>query len=286
MKAAQHLEWNLAHEDLDWSRIEAARVRGTSRVVASKSVVPLRIHNPRAFGPGCHVLLANYGGGLVDGDTASLEIICRQGARLSVGSVGSVQVYSSPIQGALQNVRGIVESDALTVFSSDPVVLHTDSVCEQKQEWQVAPDASLLVADLLVSGRLETGERFTFKQYAAEISIHVGEELVIYDRFVFRPSTFNYTDPAVLAGRSCFLSMYMVGARWSSLAERFIDPLQSMTEPVDSSVLASVHPLEEHGYIFRAVANKPRELAEFLDWTYDFLEDREFLGFNPRTRKY
>jgi len=260
--------------------------RGVSRMVSSESLVPLCIHNPKVPGSGCYALLANYGGGLVDGDNVSIEILCRVGARLSVGSVGSLQIYSSPVQGALQRVRGIVEHNALTVVVPDPVVLHSEAVYRQKQEWHVAPSADLLIAELMVGGRLATGEQFTFKEYASEISIHVAEEFVLYDSFVFGPSTFNFTDPAFFAGRSCFLCTYMVGPRWAPLADRLAERLESSKSPMGATVLAAVHPLERSGYVLRAVADRPRDLAEFLDCMCDFVEDPEFLGFNPRKRKY
>ena len=286
MIALQLNKPDVSNEEPGWSRIEALRTGGTSRMVVNESLAPLCIHNPRVPGLGCHALLANYGGGLVDGDTVSLEILCREGARLVVSSVGSLQVYSSPVHGALQRVRGIVESEALAVVIPDPVVLHSEAVYGQKQEWRVAPDADALIAELMVGGRLETGERFTFEEYAADMSIYVAEELVVYDSFVFRPSTFNYRDPAFFAGRSCLLCAYMVGPRWAPLADRLAELPGPSTSSLKASVLAAIHPLEKSGYILRAIADRPRDLAEFLDCMCDFLEDPEFLGFNPRKRKY
>ncbi len=284
MIAASLNKPEVPYEEPGWSRIEAVRTSGISRMVVNESVAPMCIHNPRVPGSSCHALLANYGGGLVDGDTVSLEIMCRKGTRLSVSSVGSLQVYSSPVHGALQRVRGIVESEALAVVIPDPVVLHAEAVYGQKQEWRVAPDADLLTAELMVGGRLEAGERFTFKEYAADMSIYVDEELVVYDSFVFRPSTFNYTDPGFFAGRSCFLCAYMVGQKWAPLADRLVERLESPKPSMN--VLGAIHPLERNGYVLRTIADRPRDLAEFLDCMCDFLEDPEFLGFNPRKRKY
>jgi urease accessory protein len=286
MMAALPSELDVSEEEPDWSRIEAVRTGGISRIVVNESLAPLRIHNPRVPGLGCHALLANHGGGLVDGDTVSLEILCRKGARLSVSSVGSLQVYHSPEHGARQRVRGIVESEALAVVMPDPVVLHSGAVYGQRQEWRVAPDADLLIAELMVGGRLEAGERFTFTEYAADMSIHVAEELVVYDSFVFQPSTFDYRDPAFFAGRSCFLCAYMIGPRWAPLADRLVELPEPSTSSLKATVLAAIHPLEKNGYILRAIADKPRDFAEFLDCMCDFLEDPEFLGFNPRKRKY
>jgi|GEM_PF-985814 len=286
MIASQRNKLDASYEEQGWSRIEALRAGGISRMVVNESLAPLCVHNPRVPGSSCHALLATYGGGLVDGDTVSLEILCRQGARLSVSSVGSQQVYSSPVHGVLQRVRGVVESKALAVIIPDPVVLHSEAAYGQKQEWSVAPDADLLVAELMVGGRLETGERFTFKEYASDMSIYVAEELVLYDNFVFRPSTFNYMDPAFFAGRSCLLCTYMVGPRWAPLADRLAELLEPSTSSLKASVLAAIHPLERSGYILRAIADRPRDLAEFLDCMCDFLEDPEFLGFSPRKRKY
>jgi urease accessory protein len=286
MIASQANKLDIFYEEPAWSRIEVVRTDGASRMVVNESLTPLCVHNPRVPGLGCHALLANYGGGLVDGDTVSLEILCREKARLSVSSVGSLQVYSSPVHGVLQRFRGVVESEALAVVIPDPVVLHSEAVYRQKQEWHLAPDADLLIAELMVGGRLETGERFTFEEYAADMSIYVAEELLLYDSFVFTPSTFSYTDPAFFAGRSCLLCTYMVGSKWAPLADRLAERLEPSTSSLGATVLAAVQPLEGNGYILRALADKPRDLAEFLDCMCDFVEDAAFLGFNPRKRKY
>ncbi len=270
----------------DPSSLEIEQRHGVSSAVICKSVVPLRIHNPIVSGPCCHALLANYGGGMLDGDRICLDIECRQGARLNVGSVGSLQVYKSPQKGTFQHVRGTVGPEALVVFGPDPVVLHSEAVYAQSHEWHVARGGSLLVGEFMLAGRLETGERFAFTEYSTQMAVYADDELLLYDRFAFRSSGHEFRDPATFAGRGCFLCMYMIGERWTALSDRLAGEAQSLMSRSGTRVLASVHPLERNGHVLRALADKPGDLLGFFDCAYDFLEDVEFLGFNPRKRKY
>jgi len=270
----------------DWSSLEVSMFQGVSRVTVNKSVAPLRLINPRVSGPACHVLISNFGGGLVEGDSVLLDLICRQGARLAVTSVGNQHIYRSGQYGATQRVRGVLERESVAVFGPDPVVPHAESRFRQTQEWYVDPEASLLVAELLAGGRLEIGERFAFKEYSSKISVTVADRRILHDSFRFRPSVDAFDDPAVLAGRSYFLSIAMIGPRWSPSAESLLEESDRLRSRPGATLLSSVHPLGNLGYIVRAVADLKSEVTALLDHVYGFLKGKEFLGFNPRDRKY
>ncbi len=94
---------------------------------------------------------------MVDGDNVCLQVICRDRRSANVGSVGNLQVYRSPTKGCSQTVKGRPGGNTLCVFNSDPVVLHSGSRFEQKQEWNVHPESSLLVAEWVIAG--QTGNR-------------------------------------------------------------------------------------------------------------------------------
>ncbi len=282
--ASAALDTSLVRQN--WNHLEVEQCSDASRLTVCKATAPLRIVNPRVPGPGCHVLVSHYGGGLLEGDHVGLELCCCQGTKLNVGSVGNLQVYRSRSEGSSQHVRGVLEKDALAVFSPDTVVLHSDSVYKSFQEWHVHPDACLLVAELMTGGRLEAGEWFAFREYTSAMSVFVAQRLVLHDAFVFRPDATDYGDPAVFAGRAYFLSVYMVGNRWANLADLISEELLHLRAAQEATILASIHPVAHVGYIMRAVSEKKNELDAVLDLVHDILEDGEFLGFNPRRRRY
>jgi urease accessory protein len=269
-----------------WNCLEVEKCAEASRLTVCKTTAPLRIVNPRVPGAGCHVLLSHCGGGLLEGDHVGLELLCGEGTKLHIGSVGNLQVYKSRSEGSSQHVRGVVGKNAWAVFDPDTVVPHRDSIYRSFQEWHVHPDACLLVAEFMAGGRLEAGEWFAFKEYTSVLSVFLAERLALHDAFVLRPAVTDYRDPAVFAGRTYFLSLYMIGHRWDHVADLISEELLDLRSAPEATILASIHSVTDVGYIVRAVSEKKDELHAVLDLVHDILDDAEFLGFNPRQRKY
>ena len=274
-----------ANAEENWSYLEVGISKGASRLITCRSAAPIRILNPHVQTSSCHVLVSNYGGGLVDGDSVRLNVICRNGARLHIGSVGNLQIYKSPISGSSQTIKGVLEDNTLCVLTTDPAVLHSGSCFEQKQEWNVHPESSLLVAEWVLAGRLETGERFAFRKYISEFTVLIDSIPLIVDRFEFQPAHLDYHDPAFFAGLACLLNVYMVGHQWAPLKNLLAREMDRYRKS-DSQTLASIHPVRGHGYILRALANNRSSLTWIMDRIYEFMSQEDYLGFNPADRKY
>jgi urease accessory protein len=269
-----------------WSRLEVELCCGVSRLTVCRSIAPLRIVNPRVAGPSCHVLVSHYGGGMLDGDDISLEISCKEGARLHMGSVGNLHVYKSAGKGSCQRIRGTLDGNAVAVFGPESVVPHAGSIYRQCQEWRVHPDSSLLIAELMAAGRVETGECFAFEEFSGRVSVTMGDRPVLHDVFRFKPSEIDYRDPGILAGRHYVLTIYLIGKRWAGLANLLDSEVARRLSDSDTTLLSAIHPISQTGHILRAVSKRQNDLVEFVDLVYAFLKDDGFLGFNPRERRY
>lgn len=269
-----------------WSRLEVEVVNGKSQATGCRSVSPLRIVNPGNRERSCQVLLSNFGGGMVDGDEIRLQVVCRKGSSLRIGSVGSLQVYRSSNKGCSQAMTGILEQGALAVIEPDPVALHEGSRFRQKHHWQLETGANLLLAECLSGGRVENDERFAFLEYVSEFTAELDGRTVIHDRFAFHPEVFDYQDPALFGEFTTFLTIFMVGTGWESLASAVTDAIAVDSDGRGRPLLASQHPLEDHGYVVRALAEKSMHLAPLLERVHQTLSSDQYLGFNPRLRKY
>ncbi len=269
----------------NWSYLEVGISEGASRVFQARSVAPIRIINPRVAASSCYVLITNYGGGMVDGDNVCLEVVCREGASLNVGSVGNLQIYKSPIKGCSQALKGLLENNTLCVVNADPVVLHSGSRFTQRHEWNVHQESSLLVAEWVVAGRLASGERFAFDEYQSDFTVLIDSRPLVVDRFKFRPDHLDYRDPALFSRLACLLNVYIIGRQWAPLGERLAQAIEYCRNS-DPQTLASIHSVRQHGYIFRALSIDRRGLAWVTDTIHEFLSQKDYLGFNPAERKY
>lgn len=254
-------------------------------MLENKSIAPIRLIDRRSQHPSCHVVVANYGGGMVDGDRVCLELVCREGARLNLGSVGNLHVYKSRTKGCSFAMKGYLERNALCVCSPDPVILHSGSRFEQKQYWKVHPESSLLATEWMIAGRLETGECFDFDEYVSELTVIMDGRPLIAERFEFRPDQLDYRDPALFGGLACLLNVYMVGHEWAALADLLSATLDRLRE-ADPRQLAAVYPIEQSGYILRGLSADKGGLTWITDTISQFLSSDRYLGFNPLERKY
>ncbi len=222
---------------------------------------------------------------MVDGDRVCLKVVCREGARLNIGSVGNLQVYRSPAKGCSQSVKGHLERDALCLCNPDPIVLHFGSRFAQKQHWEIDEESSLLVTECVIAGRLETGEQFDFTEYVADFTVVMDGRPLIAERFEFQPDQLNFRDPALFSGLACLLNVYMVGHRWAALADLLSAELDRCRES-DPRTLAAIYPVQQNGYILRALSEDRSRLAWIAEAIAEFVSTDDYLGFKPLERKY
>lgn len=107
------------------------------------------------------VFLLSYGGGLVGGDTVSLQITVGTASKLSVVTQGHTKVFksASPEIITRQNLNVIIEDGAALCLLPDPVQPFAESVYEQTQIFRLQGEgASLCLLDWVTQGRKARGE--------------------------------------------------------------------------------------------------------------------------------
>jgi urease accessory protein len=285
-----------APADARWSEIDVAAVRGSSRLVTSRSIQPLKLLSPRAAGGSCHVVLSSYGGGMLAGDTIRLRVRAQAGARLFLGTQASTKVYKSP-DGAVaeQLIEGEVGEGAVAVVLPDPVVPQAGSRYRQAQHWQLQPGALLVLADWFQAGRTDAGERFAFEAYHSELRIRRAGRLRVLDRFSFGPAAHIAASPANFRQYQTTLSVYLVGAPDDERFRRLGAALLALQMPgrreldfrlPDHACVLSVVQAKDDVYLLRAAAARRLDLQPLLDALLQLVAGEDVLGYNPWARKY
>ena len=279
-----------------WSGLEAALVRGKTRLIACRSIQPLKILQPTSPTAACHVVLSSYGGGLVAGDVIRLRVSGQPGARLFISTQASTRIFRS-IDGAVteQHTVGELSEHALAVVFPDPVVPQAESRYRQTQEWHLQPTSLLLLVDWFHSGRMDQGEQFAFASFQSELRVRVAGRLVLLDRFGFEPAENIAASPANFAGYQTFFSLFLVGspddARFQALATMLAQQkMPGSTGPhfnINSQGhVVSVARAREKVWVLRAAAYSRMALQPLCEQILAALEDEELLGYNPLARKY
>ena len=279
-----------------WSALTVARVRQQSRLVASRSVQPLKIINPKSPGPACHAVLASYGGGLVAGDCIRLRVRCEADSRLLLTTQANTRIFKS-IDGsqAQQLTEGHLAENALAVVLPDPLVPQAASRYYQAQHWHLAPTATLLLADWWHAGRTDTGEAFAFTTFATELRVSVAGRLTLLDRFALRPAEHLATSPATFGPYQSALSFYLVGPPGGARFQQLAAALRRLPPPGQTGLHATlagrpyvvaVSQARENVLLVRALGMSRLALEPVYQAVSAALVSEELLGSSPLQRKY
>jgi len=280
-----------------WSALTVAQVRQQSRLVASRSVQPLKIINPAApAGPACHAVLASYGGGLLAGDRIRLRVRCETGSRLLLTTQANTRIYKS-IDGrrAEQLTEGYLAEAALAVVLPDPLVPQAASRYYQAQHWHLHPRATLLLADWTHAGRTDLGEKFAFTDFSTELRVSVADRLTVLDRLALHPAEHLLTSQASFGLYHSALSMYLVGPPDGAQFQRLAAVLRQLPPAGQTDLHASlagrpcvvaVAQARENVLLVRALGHSRQALDYIYQAASAALAADELLGFSPLARKY
>ena len=130
------------------ARTEAARLFETGG---------LRLRFPRA-GAECEAVVVNTGGGMAGGDRARIDFALAPGARVIATTQAAEKIYRAEGAGAEVAVRLVVEAGAALVWAPQETLLFDRARLSRRLEADVAADASLLIVEASVFGRLAHGE--------------------------------------------------------------------------------------------------------------------------------
>lgn len=280
-----------------WSALTVAQVRGQSRLVASRSLQPLKIINPAApASPACHAVLASYGGGLLAGDSIRLRVRCEADSRLLLSTQANTRIFKS-IDGrhAEQLTEGHVADYALAVVLPDPLVPQADSRYYQAQHWHLAPTATLLLADWTHAGRTDLGEKFAFTSFNTELRVTVAGRLALLDRFALRPDEHLATSQATFGPYHTALSLYLIGppagVRFQSLANTLRQLLPAGQTDLHATLagqpyVVAVTQARDNVLLVRALGMSRLDLEPVYRTVSLALAAAELLGFDALQRKY
>lgn len=130
--------------------------------------------------------LLTYGGGIVAGDTISLQITLESFTRLVLLTQGSTKIFKSPGRDLLsrQDMTANISPGAALCYLPDPVQPFEQSAFQQKQTYNILlgdrsegkeTRGSMCVLDWVCQGRRARGENWHFWKYASRNEVWLVE---------------------------------------------------------------------------------------------------------------
>ena len=152
--------------------LSLARRGGATRVERHYQRAPLHVYRPIHLDENlpemAFVFVQQFGDGFVDGDRCRIDIDCAPDAAVHVTTQAATNVYRADRNFATQLVDLHAGRGAVLEYMPDPVVPFRGSRFFQRTRVTADPDATVILAEVLLPGRVARGEIHAYALYWTE----------------------------------------------------------------------------------------------------------------------
>ena len=267
-----------------FASLHVGHVHGASAVLGCRSRTPVSLLTPRARGASVWAYSSSFGGGMVAGVSVTVDIQIDRSAVCFLGSQASNKVYRNP-HGlpCSHSLRANIGADALLVLAPDPVQCFTDSNYEQRQIFQLATSANLVLVDWFTAGRMARGERWCFRRYYSRNAVVRDEKKILIDAIALSNDSLPLTNRFRSGRFNCIATAILIGPALQSFATELLATIARDPISPQGEVLSSASPLNE-GAILRiagpSIEAVGHALSRFLQFVPQLLKD------DPWVRKW
>jgi len=152
--------------------LSLARHGGTTRIERHYQRAPLHVYRPIHLDENlpemAFVFVQQFGDGYVDGDRCRIDIDCGPDTAVHVTTQAATNVYRAERNFASQLVNLRVGSGAVLEYLPDAVVPFRGSRFFQRTCLTADPEATVIVGEVLLPGRVARGELHAYELYWSE----------------------------------------------------------------------------------------------------------------------
>ena len=206
-----------------------------------------------------HLMVLSPTGGVLQGDELDIDVTARDRATLRVATQSATRMHASPETAAHQHVRLRASGGAYLEHLPRPTILFDGARLAQRYDVEADGDATVVLADALVSGRLRRGERYGFASFASRLEIRVDGEPVVVEAGEMAPGR-CVPGPVVTGGQPAVASLYAVGPATADLVAPAQAAVAERVAALDG--FAGVTPLRNRAGLAVKVAASDRRSAQ------------------------
>ena len=154
---------------------------GGSRPARVHESGSLRVRFPHRDGAALDAVIVNTGGGMTGGDRFALAVNVGAGADVSVTTAAAEKIYRSLGPDTVLDLNLTVASGGRLTWLPQETILFDRARLRRKIDVDLAPDASLLLAEASIFGRSAMGETVRSGSFSDRWRVRVGGSLVFAD---------------------------------------------------------------------------------------------------------
>jgi len=275
---------NINYAEKGCAVLEVESVFGESTVTSAFASTPLKLLTPRSRGTSVWAYTSSFGGGFVAGDETRLELNIGKDARCFLGTQASTKIYRNPSQRACGHVTQVtVGENALLVFAPDPVQPFKSSSYVQRQTFQLAAGAGLVLVDWFTSGRAARGEHWAFDRFQSRNEVFIAGRRAFLDSILLNAAN-GFNASVHQTGRfNCFAALLLLGTPLKEFAEKLTQEISARPVGRRSALVVSASAIPG-GALLRIAGESVEEVGRELHHHLKFVAP--LLGDDPWRRKW
>ncbi len=243
------------------------RIGDRTELTGHYQKAPLHITRPLYLDPEApdlpYVMLMSSGGGVLQGDRYRVDVSCGEGASVHLTTQGANRLYRMEQDYATQLVDITVGPGGYVEYLPDKTIPFGGTRYYQRIGVTAAPDATVVLGETLMAGRLARGERHAYTAYCSDVEVHDDEgRLLFADPLHLVPEEGEATGPAVMAGFGVLSSLYVITA--AKPAQVVADTMHEALAGTGLRAGASVLPDERGAWARFLGAESPEVEAAFI----------------------
>ena len=225
--------------------LSLARSGGTTRVVRHYQRSPLHVYRPIYLDAGrpdmAFVYVQQFGDGFVQGDRCRIDIDCAADSAVHVTTQAATSVFAARDNFASQLVNLRADAGAVLEYLPDPTVPFRGSRLFQRILVTADPEATVILADTLLPGRVARGEAHVYDLYWSETEVRRPDGTLLFvDTLRLNPTRGDDPRAIGLLGTEIIATLHVVTGR--SDPETLVRRLRAAVG-TSSDVLAGVSEL-------------------------------------------
>jgi len=263
----------------------AAGVNGTN-LVRDHATVPFHVSGTLDHDPhpdAATVFVQSPTGGVAQGDRLDVTVEVEADAVAHVSTGSSTKVQTMEYNYALSEAALSVGPGGHLDYLPEPIILHADARYVQDLTLSLAADATAIVGEVVVPGRLARGERFDFERYYSRVRSAGPDGLLFADATHLAPAEADPTAPGVIGEFTVYGTLFVVAPDRDAAA--LSDALYDVVVGTEARAGATALP-NGAGVAVRALGDRAETVQATLHDAWDHAR-REMVGEPaPDGRKY
>jgi urease accessory protein len=192
--------------------------KGATRVQRHYQRAPLHVYRPIYLDVGrpdmAFVYVQQFGDGFVQGDRCRIDIDCAAGSAVHVTTQAATNVFAAHESFASQLVNLRAGPGAVLEYLPDPTVPFRGSRLFQRLSVTANPEATVILGDTLLPGRVARGEAHDYDFYVSETEVRRPDGTLLFvDTLRLNPASGDDPRAIGLLGTEIIATLHVVTRR-------------------------------------------------------------------------